>query len=550
MSDRIAAAAIAAFAALPATAQDAALIIGNENYSNAADISSADDALDAASPLEKAGFVLRKGADLADADMQALLARHYGDTARPGRSVILLSGHFVHAGGETWMLGTDADVPSLGMVDGAGLPLSQVLAIAAERPGGALLLLGTDDGRIDLGRGLTAGIGPLTVPQGVTVISGDAAAVAAFAAGLPERRGETLVQIAAAAEGLTVDGFTGAFGAFLPRAAVGVGPSLPAPAPATATNEEASFWTATQAIATRAAYEAYLRRFPTGAHAADARAALAAMDDPIAQARAAEERLGLTREQRRQIQRDLSVIGIDPKGIDGLFGAGSRNAIATWQSRNGEEATGFITSGQVKTLGVQAALRAAELEAEAAARKAQQDRDDRLYWDQTGAAGDEAGLRAYLKRYPDGLFAEVAQERLAVFEEARREEAAAADRAAWDRAVQLGTLSAYEDYLVAYPNGAFVADARLRIAELSETPDQEAARRRAEAQEAALNLSPAMRSLVEQRLAALGLKPGPTDGNFDDETRRALRRYQQTRGLPVTGYVNQQTIARLLVDSL
>ncbi len=145
MSDRIAVAVLVIAAALPASAQDAALIIGNENYRDASVVSAADDALDAAGPLDDAGFVVRKGADLSDAEMQALLAAHYGDTAKPGRTVILLAGHFAHAGGETWLIGTDADGPSLANVDAAGLSLSQVLAIAAERPGGAIVLLGTEE---------------------------------------------------------------------------------------------------------------------------------------------------------------------------------------------------------------------------------------------------------------------------------------------------------------------------------------------------------------------------------------------------------------------
>ena len=58
-----------------------------------------------------------------------------------------------------------------------------------------------------------------------------------------------------------------------------------------------------------------------------------------------------------------------------------------------------------------------------------------------------------------------------------------------------------------------------------------------------------MRSMVEQRLSGMGLKPGRADGNFDGDTRRAIRRYQQARGLPVTGYLSQDTVARLLVDS-
>lgn len=538
-------AALILFAA-PAAAQDAALIIGNENYRAGADISAADDALDAARPLERAGFAIRRGADLGKAEMQALLAQHYGDTTRPGRSVILLAGHFVHAAGETWLLGVEAKAPTLATVDGMALSLSQVLAIAAERPGGALVLLGTEERRFDLGRGLASGIGTLDLPQGVTLISGDAETVAAFAASLPDWAGQTLAEIASAAGDLSVAGFRGAFGPFLPLKTDASGPS---PAPTPKPDDEVAFWRATAAIGTVAAYRSYLDRYPTGPHAADARAALAALDDPLARARAAEEALGLSREERRQIQRDLSILDFDPKGIDGLFGAGSRNAIAAWQKRNGEEATGFLTARQISQLGAQAARRAAELEREAAARKAEQDRQDRLYWDKTGAAGDEAGLRAYLKRFPDGLFAELAQERLAVYENARRAEAAAADRAAWDAAARADTLKAYRDYLAARPNGAFAEQARQKIAEMSVTPDEAAALKRAEAQEAALNLSPMMRSLVEQRLTGLGLKPGLPDGKFDADTRRALRRYQQARGLPVTGYLNQQTVARLLVDS-
>lgn len=527
----------------PAAAQDAALIIGNENYRSGADVTAADDALDATRPLERAGFVVRKGADLTDGEMQALLARHYGDTARPGRSVILLAGQFAHADGETWLLGTEAEAPTLGSVDSVALPLSQVLAIAAERPGGAIVFLGTEAQDIVLGRGLAPGTGAVTVPQGVTLVTGDAAVIAAFAATLPDRRDQTLAQIAAEAKGLTVEGFRGDFAPFLPAVT-----AVTAPAPAT--NDEAAFWRATAAIGTQAAYRTYLDRYPTGAHAADARAALATLDDPVAQAQAAEEALGLTRESRRQIQRDLSILDIDPKGIDGVFGRGSRNAIAAWQRQNGEAATGYLTAAQIATIDAQAARRAAELEAEAAARQAEQDRQDRIYWNQTGAAGDEAGLRAYLKRYPDGLFAELAQERIAVFDDARRAEAAAADRAAWDAAVRVNTLKSYQDYLAAYPKGAFAEEARQTVAGLSVSPDEEAARKRAEAQEAALNLGPMMRSLIEQRLAGLGLKPGTADGTFDDDTRRALRRYQQARGLPVTGYLSQQTVARILVDSL
>ncbi|SPH24182.1 hypothetical protein DEA8626_03231 [Defluviimonas aquaemixtae] len=543
--------AIAAICATTAFAQDAALVIGNENYRNASDISRADNALDAVDALETAGFATVKGSDLPAEQLRELLAQHYDGTEEPGRSLILAAGHFVHAGKETWLLGTDADEPSLATVDAAGIPLSTLLAIAAERPGGALVLLGTEERRIALGRGLLAGIGNLDVPQGVTVIFGDAATVADFAAEVVVERGLTAADLAIRAEDedLVAAGFMGGALPFLPAD----GAEAP-PRPEDNASAERTLWEVTQAIGTKRAYETYLSRYPRGIYAAAARNAIAdaeaATSDPVARARAAEEALSLTRDQRRQVQRDLSILDIDPRGIDGVFGPGSRSAISAWQRRNGHEATGFITGPQRAALAAQAEDRAAELEVEAAERKATQDRQDRLYWEQTGAAGDEAGLRAYLKRHPDGLYAETAQERLSVFDRRRRAEAEETDRIAWETALKYNTPKIYQNYIDAHPDGAFVDEARRRIAAANETDEDSAARQQAAQVEKALGLNPVMLSLVEQRLTALGLNPGKADGNFDADTRRAIRRYQQARGLPVTGFLSQQTVARLLVDSL
>ncbi|PPB82550.1 putative peptidoglycan binding protein [Albidovulum inexpectatum] len=535
-------------------AQDAALVIGNENYRNADDIRAADDSRLAAEALEKAGFRLRLGGDMTTDKMRALLAQHLSDMSGPGRSVILLAGHFAHSGERTWLLGAEADRPDLSRVDAQGLAVDTVLRIAAERPGGAIVILGTEDRKIPLGRGLVPGIGPVEVPQGVMVISGDAAEIADFTAGELLQPGQSHAQIAdrARAQDLAVMGYLGALAPFLPPK------DTPQQAQGATADErraemdqaERTLWQSTREIGTVAAYESYLRRYPDGPHAAEARRAIEEANDPVARARAAEEAMKLTRDQRRQVQRDLSILDIDPKGIDGIFGPGSRRAIATWQAQNGHEATGYLTADQRTQLAAQAERRAAELEAEAAKRQAEQERQDRLYWEQTGAAGDEAGLRAYLKRYPDGLFAELAQERLAVFEERRRAEAQAADRAAWDRAESIGTPAAWREYLAAYPNGAFADQARARLAEAEDDNRNKAEIEQAQKVENALGLNAGIRRLIEQRLDALGLKPGRVDGNFDKDTRRAIRRYQTARGLPVTGYLNQQTVARLLIDSL
>ena len=70
----------------------------------------------------------------------------------------------------------------------------------------------------------------------------------------------------------------------------------------------------------------------------------------------------------------------------------------------------------------------------------------------------------------------------------------------------------------------------------------------ARAEEAQVAGNQIVRALVEQRLNQVGLAPGALDGNFDEETRRAIRRFQQAADLPVTGYVTQATMVRLLAS--
>jgi peptidoglycan hydrolase-like protein with peptidoglycan-binding domain len=382
------------------------------------------------------------------------------------------------------------------------------------------------------------------------VVRGDAAAVADSARRLLPQRGTSLAVLLSGAPDLQAEGFLAPAVPFRPA-----GVTVPAPvAPAQTEAEKAEedrVWAAAKKTGTPAAYDAYLLAYPDGRFAPLARAEAARLRaDPLVQARLAEEGLALSRDQRRAIQRQLALLGHDPKGIDGVFGPGSRAAIAAWQTRAGETANGFLTRDQILRLSAQAERRAAELEAQAAAKRAEQERQDRLYWDQTGAAGDEAGLRAYLKRYPDGLFAELAGERLKVIEAERAAAAAAQDRAAWDRAAAADTADAYRGYLAAYPAGAFAARAQARIEALTVPPGAAEAQARAEAAEAALALNDLARNLVEARLAALDLDPGPADGVFDDQTRRAIRRFQAARAMPETGYLDQAALVALLAGGV
>ena len=532
---------VAVMAAGQAGAEDRALVIGNQTYANAASVTDADAAALAARSLTTAGFTVIEASDAPIADLRAKLSQALLESVGEGRLVILLSGHFAQSDSQTWFLGTDASAPDLVTAAEQGVSVATVLDVAATQAGGAVVLLGTEARRLPLGPGLRPGIGPVEVPQGVTLITGDAARIADFAARSLAARGQSLPALLAGAPDLTASGFLSRLVPFRPAdpAAPPVSPDGP--------DAESIFWQSTREQGTPEAFDAYLKRYPEGRFADLARTEAARIrSEPGREARLAETALALSRDDRRAIQRALSLLGFDPRGIDGLFGEGSRTAISGWQKANAQDPTTYVTRNQVVQLLDQADKRAAELEAEAALRRAEQERQDQLYWNQTGAEGDEAGLRSYLKRFPDGLFAELATDRLAAIEAERGTQAAAQDRAAWAIAETADTILSYQEYLTGFPQGAFSPEANARIEALTTDAANDEDRARWQAAEDALGLQPLGRTLIEGRLEALDLRPGPPDGVFDDQTRRAIRRFQALRELEATGYLDQTTMVSLL----
>jgi len=74
----------------------------------------------------------------------------------------------------------------------------------------------------------------------------------------------------------------------------------------------------------------------------------------------AERALSLNRGKRREIQRRLQLLGFDPKGVDGVLGQQSRDAISFWQSDKGFPATGFLNAVQLLALNAQSQAEYAE----------------------------------------------------------------------------------------------------------------------------------------------------------------------------------------------
>lgn len=537
-------------------AGDTALVVGNSRYDEAATIRAADDLLDATRALATAGFDVIEGEDLSAAEIRALVSDLLA-TGEDARMIIALGGHFAQSeatDGESWFLGRETDAPDLATVGGQGIAVSTILDIAAMAAGRAVVLLGTEDRAIELGAGLQPGIGDLDVPQGVTVITGEAREIARFLRGDLLEPGMAVATMLWDSDNLIGFGFLPTGLAFIdaPEAEGGAADAIVPPASVEVSDEaEMALWAAATELDTEASYRAYLQRYPNGPNADEAQARMVARAlNPAQRAERAEAELSLNRAARQDIQRDLSILDYDPRGIDGIFGPGSRAAIRGWQQATGYDPTGFLTREQIARLSDMSDLRAAELEREAQLRAEEQERNDRAFWDATGQGGDEVGLRAYLERYPDGVFADIATARLDDIEAAARQAAAVEEGAAWDRARDADTVEAYRTYLQTYPDGSFAAAAQSRIAELRGGGQDPALLAQWEAREAALNLPTVTRQLIEQRLAALGLDPGRVDGQFDENTRRAMRRYQQARNLEVTGFLDQGTVVRLLADSV
>jgi peptidoglycan hydrolase-like protein with peptidoglycan-binding domain len=360
-----------------------------------------------------------------------------------------------------------------------------ILAVLARTPGQAVLLLGYDQRNFaSFGRYLREGVGQLDVPQGVTVIYGE-----------PDRIDNVLDDAISEPGGDVMafvrdDGRLNSLG-FQPRTLV-MQPQGFVEIPVRPQIDPAqSAWNAAQAANTADAYRDFIFAYPRSPFTDEARRRLDDLEnDPVRLAEQAEDALNLTRNDRRAIQSNLTLLGYDTRGVDGIFGNGTRTAIRNWQQENGFAQTSFLDAVQINRLDAQASRRAAEIEAEEERARAEAERLDRDYWEETGATGTDAGYRAYLQRYPDGIYADEAREALA-------EE----DNAA------------------------------------------------AQAREDALNINPTLRRLIESRLASLGFNPGQIDGRFDANTRRAIASYQSQRNLTSTGYIDQPTLARLLADT-
>lgn len=479
------------FAAGGAAAADVALVIGNRDYRAAADAPGARrDAREVAEALRERGYRVILGLNLDRREMADKLKELERRIDEADRVVVYYSGLALHGGGHTWLAPVDQRNDSLVEVVLGGVPLDLVLRLIERKRGRAVLFIDAAYREGFRARShAKPGLGKIEPPEGVLVVS--AAPPGEALARRP--RGEISPFARTVVERFLRPG----------RKVRRALRDLPPP-----------IWTAGRV---RPGLSLVPRdRGPLGEHELDAVEREAA--------------LGLTRTQRREVQRALVILGYDPRGVDGIFGPGTRRAIRAWQRDNELPVTGYLDREQLRLLRRQAGLDSDRGSAD----------DD--YWARTGAFGTAEGYRSYLARYPEGRHAAEAREQLKRIARAGTDSEAAREFDYWRRVRRSDRPEDYRAYLERYPTGIWKPEAEARLAELSAAPDP--ARREAE-----LGLTRSDRLSVEQRLAWLGFPPGPQDGFFDADTRWAIRSYQESRGYQATGYLDRETLAGIMRET-
>lgn len=507
---------VALLVGLPAAAEDRAVAVVERDYDKFG-LAAAPDAEALFAALRASGMRVASGSDLGARDVRVALDDLSRLDPQPGARIVVLTGRFVNSASDTWLLASDAAVPTLATADLHGVALSAVIDLMRDGGDRSVLLLGDASGGVGPGARLEEGIGRIGATGAVHVIAGTPQAVAAAAAAL-SRRGTTVATVLRNDPTLRL--LQGGGGEVAPLAAQPVAAAPPAtpaapvvaPPPAAAPGEkrvlegEAEAWVLAAARHSAASYEEFLRAFPDGRYADVARMRLAQLGGVAPQPGAApsptpappdakppqpgpqsaglaEIALNLSRGERGEVQRQLTRLGYDTGGIDGIFGSGTRAALSRWQRANGLPATGYLDAAAIERLRAQAAPRP-----------------------RPGAAA----MR------PD---------------------------AAWRQAVKADSIAGYNSFVARYPGAPAAAEARRRIGRLT-------ANRAAVEGERKLGLTPATRKLIEERLRRAGLKPGEADGRFDAAARRAIRAYQESRGLAATGFINDATVVRLLAEAL
>ena len=501
-----------------AQAADVALVIGNADYRRAPKVRTAEaDAHLIADALSDGGYDVILGTNLDRRDLRTYLSRFARKLNGADRAVIYYSGHAIRSGGRTYLTATDQRNTSLVPVMMDGVPLDLILRLASTRAGRAVVFL--DAAQFDGYKPNAVsepGLATFDVPNGVLVVSAAAPGRAI------RRRGSGPSRFARAVEDefLRPD-----------RRAMRAAGRIDRPA-----------WTGGSVrrdlrLVRQISDQDYNQDDDQGSGGTTTTPSVNTPSSADIEAQ-----LNLTRAQRREVQEILSLLGHDPRGIDGLFGPGSRTAIRLWQRNNGKTETGYLDAEQHTLLLQQR-------------RRAGPNRDDNA-WERAVSRGNGDAYRDYLVEFPNGAHTDAARDALKRMARAGSDDLARRERRRWREAREDDRVASYRAYIDRYPYGIWKPNAEQRIAELggqdNRQDDQQYGTndgRDPGAIEQALNLTRNDRLSVEQRLNHLGFPPGAQDGFFDTSTRWAIEGYQRNRGFESTGYLSRPVLSKLVEET-
>ena len=380
-----------------------ALVIGNAAYQNATPLRNpVNDASALGASLERLGFQVHLGTDLDLAEMRALI-RDFGVAARDAdMGLFFYAGHGLQVAGRNYLLPVDATLESetdldFSAVDSALVqrqldrgPQTKLLFLDACRDNPFSTTLARSMGATRSANALGRGLARIEAAGGSLIAfatdPGDVAADgegrhSPFTAALLEHIETPGLEINVMLTRVRADVFESTKNrqrpwtsssligeVYLAAKEINVtiqNPLTPAPAPQPDRTLEIAIWNSAERGGTRADYETYLKKYPDGAFAEIAHLRLAALDttpaptaDPVpeneepgeATPQQIEALLDLSRSLRKEIQERLNILGHDTKGIDGVFGAGTRAAISAWQEKSGASPTGYLTPDQIVRL--------------------------------------------------------------------------------------------------------------------------------------------------------------------------------------------------------
>ena len=237
--------------------------------------------------------------------------------------------------------------------------------------------------------------------------------------------------------------------------------------------------------------------------------------------RAVEAGLGLDRSARRLVQEGLGRAGFSPGPADGVFGPATRAAIRGWQTSRGTTATGYLDAAGAAALGAPVAVAAAPAEVPAPeprdpAPSAVLAQQENLFWQSIMNSANAGDFEAYLRRFPDGVYADLARNRAAAV-------APPAEPAAPDPPVDATAPgSVFRDCptcpeMVVVPAGEFLMGSDRRD---DESYDNERPRHRVTVEGFALGVHEVTRDGYAAFVAATGRGSGDRCAAFDDDNRR------------------------------